>query len=47
LVEEGRVGAFYWYDGTVGYALVGPADRDRLLHLARIVYDQLDAPSGS
>ncbi len=45
-VEEGGVGAFYWYDGTVGYALVGPADRDRLLALARFVYDQLDAPSG-
>lgn len=42
-VEENGVAAFYRYDGEIGYALVGPAERDRLLALARLVYDQLEA----
>lgn len=35
-------GAYYWMDGSVGYVLSGPPDRDRLLSLCRAVYDQLE-----
>lgn len=42
-VQEGEVAAFYWYDGDIGYALVGPADRERLLTLARLVHEQLES----
>jgi anti-sigma factor RsiW len=40
--ESGTIGAFYWIDGGAGYALSGPADRNRLLRIARAVYEQLD-----
>jgi anti-sigma factor RsiW len=40
--EAGTIGAFYWIDGGAGYALSGPADRNRLLRIARAVYEQLD-----
>ena len=39
---EGPVSAFYWIDGPLGYVLIGEAERDRLLQLARLVYDQLE-----
>ncbi|HEV7415634.1 anti-sigma factor family protein [Tianweitania sediminis] len=39
--EEDGFGSFYWYSGDFGYVLVGPADRARLLHLSREVYDAL------
>ncbi len=35
-------GAYYWMDGSVGYVLSGPPDRDRLLTLCHAIYDQLD-----
>jgi anti-sigma factor RsiW len=40
--EAGPIGAFYWVDGGAGYALSGPADRNRLLRIARAIYEQLD-----
>jgi anti-sigma factor RsiW len=40
--ESGTIGAFYWIDGSTGYALSGPADRNRLLRVARAIYEQLD-----
>jgi anti-sigma factor RsiW len=40
--EAGTIGAFYWVDSGAGYALSGPADRSRLLRIARTVYEQLD-----
>jgi anti-sigma factor RsiW len=40
--EAGPIGAFYWIDGGAGYALSGPADREKLLRIARAVYEQLD-----
>lgn len=40
--ESGAIGAFYWIDGGAGYALSGPADRTKLLRIARTVYEQLD-----
>ncbi len=41
-VSEGGVGAFYWVDGPLGYALTGKVPRPDLLRLARLVYDQLE-----
>jgi anti-sigma factor RsiW len=41
--EAGNIGAFYWIDGPAGYALSGPADRVRLLKIARAVYEQLES----
>ena len=38
--QEGRVGAFYWLDGPLGYAVIGEVDRTTLLGIARVVYDQ-------
>ncbi len=42
-MESGNIGAFYWIDGPAGYALSGPADRVRLLKVARAVYEQLES----
>lgn len=33
-------GAMFWADRGVGYVVSGPTDRDRLNHVARMVYDQ-------
>ena len=41
--EENGVGAFYWSDEGFGYALAAKADRDLLLRLSEIVYQQLSA----
>jgi anti-sigma factor RsiW len=40
---QGRVEAFYWLDGTLGYALAGDVDRDRLMEMAKAVYHQLES----
>ncbi len=40
--EYQGVAVFYWLDPTCGYALVGAVPREKLLHVARVVYDQLD-----
>lgn len=39
----GRVEAFYWLDGPLGYALAGDVDRERLMEMARAVYHQLES----
>jgi anti-sigma factor RsiW len=36
------VGVFYWIDSELSYALAGQVDKERLLAISRIVYDQLD-----
>jgi len=41
--EKNGVGAFYWSDQGFGYALVAKADRDLLLRLSEIVYQQMSA----
>ena len=41
--EENGVGAFYWSDQGFGYALAAKADRDLLLRLSEIVYQQMSA----
>ncbi len=33
-------GAMFWADRGVGYVVSGPVDRDRLNHVAQLVYDQ-------
>lgn len=40
--HNGRVGAFYWIDGGVGYALAGEMERAPLLALAETVYRNLN-----
>lgn len=35
-------GAMFWADRGVGYVVSGPTDRDRLQHVARLVYDQYE-----
>ena len=41
--EENGTGAFYWSDQGFGYALAAKADRDLLLRLSEIVYQQMSA----
>jgi anti-sigma factor RsiW len=45
-VEDG-VGVFYWIDDACGYALSGSIDRGQLLSIARVVYAQLGAATGT
>jgi anti-sigma factor RsiW len=35
------VGAFWWIDDGLGYAVSGPADRPRLLRVAQSIYGQV------
>jgi anti-sigma factor RsiW len=44
--EEGGIGAFYWSDEGFGYAITAKADRDLLLRIAEIVYQQT-SPGGA
>jgi anti-sigma factor RsiW len=41
--EDNGTGAFYWSDQGFGYALAAKADRDLLLRLSEIVYQQMSA----
>ena len=41
--EENGIGAFYWSDEGFGYALAAKADRNLLLRLAEIIYQQTSA----
>ena len=38
--EDGGVGAFYWSDEGIGYAITARADHDLLLRIAELVYRQ-------
>lgn len=40
--EEDGLAAFYWLDGALGYALVGPLPREEMLGIARAVYRQTE-----
>jgi anti-sigma factor RsiW len=44
-VDANGVGAFYWVDNGFGYAVSAAADRQTLLHVAELVYDQTLAAS--
>jgi anti-sigma factor RsiW len=39
--ETNGVGAFWWSDGGLGYAVSGPADRQKLLEVAEAVHAQV------
>ena len=41
--EEGGISAFYWSDEGFGYAIAAKADRNLLLRIAEIVYQQTSA----
>lgn len=41
-VQKGDACAFYWVEGQIGYALIGPADRTLMLQVAEAVYEQLN-----
>lgn len=38
---DGAVPSFYWFDHGYGYALAGQLDREKLMQLATLVYQQL------
>jgi anti-sigma factor RsiW len=38
--EERGQAAFYWIDGPLAYAIVAPLPRERMLQLARLVFEQ-------
>jgi anti-sigma factor RsiW len=40
--QQDRIGAFYWVDQDVGYALVGEVDKRALAEIAQAVYQQLN-----
>ena len=40
--QVGPIGAFYWLDRSVGYAIIGEVPRPALQTLAHIVYDQIE-----
>jgi anti-sigma factor RsiW len=44
--EDGGIGAFYWSDEGFGYAITAKADRDLLLRIAELVYQQT-SPDGA
>src|SRR4051812_42563426 len=39
-------GALFWSDHGVGYVVSGSSDRDRLMQVARLVYDQAEKTGG-
>ncbi len=41
-VHEDSIGAFYWIDDVLSYAIVAELDKDALLAISRTVYDQLE-----
>jgi anti-sigma factor RsiW len=46
--QQGKLGMFYWVDEKTGFALVGELPKERLLAMAKSIYDQdatLPAPS--
>ena len=42
-MQEDGLAAFYWLDGALGYALVGPLPRQEMLDLAQAVYRQTES----
>ena len=41
-VQQDDIGALYWLDGPLGYALLATMNKRALMPLARNVYDQLN-----
>ena len=44
--NRGNDGALFWADQGVGYVVSGGTDRERLMQVARLVYDQAENSSG-
>ena len=42
IVEERPASAVYWLDDGAAYALAGPAGRDRLMRIARLIAEELE-----
>jgi anti-sigma factor RsiW len=40
--QGSRFDAFYWVDNKIGYVVSGPDGRDRLEHVTKMIYEQLD-----
>jgi anti-sigma factor RsiW len=40
---DGDTAAIFWADQNVAYVVAGPADRDRLLQIAKTAYDQIES----
>ena len=38
-----KFATFHWVENSIGYALSGPADRDRLMNIAKTAYDQMES----
>ena len=41
--EQAGMTALYWLEGTLGYVMVGSAERDEMIRMARAVYDEFEA----
>jgi anti-sigma factor RsiW len=44
--EDKGVGAFYWQEPDMGYAIIGAAPKERLLQISQRIYDQIEAGPG-
>jgi anti-sigma factor RsiW len=44
--EDAGIGAFYWSDQGFGYAIAAKADRDVLMRIAELVYQQTSGDAG-
>jgi anti-sigma factor RsiW len=42
VATRGDLVACYWRDGGLGFAVAGEMDRDHMMRLARVIYDQLE-----
>jgi anti-sigma factor RsiW len=41
--SDDRTAAFYWVDNKVAYVVSGPADREKLEKVTKMVYEQIDS----
>ncbi len=41
--QQGNLVACYWLDGRLAYAVAGEMDRDSMMRLAKVIYDQFDS----
>ena len=44
--KQDNNGALFWADRGVGYVVSGSSDRERLMQVARLVYDQTEKSGG-
>jgi anti-sigma factor RsiW len=42
---SGEAAAVHWVEGDTGYVMSGPADRDRLIEIAKTAYEQMEKPT--